>query len=225
MKARTAAARAGASAGALLVAIGSCTDAAPVGAVVIALENGRELTAREFWYADGEIRFTWRGGVVGVPPEVVRAIRADAPSKLRGAAGSVNANTSCATAGACRRTGHRLASSSAMASKDELYDRAVDFVADGNLDEAITTYEQALVIDPGFTDAMHGIAMAYADKGDFERAIEWGKKLVELTPDDTLAHTSLSMFYQRAGMIPEAEAEGAKARVLDWKRQLAEQNK
>jgi hypothetical protein len=48
---------------------------------------------------------------------------------------------------------------------------------------------------------------------------------VELTPDDTLAHTSLSMFYQRKGMIAEAEAEGAKARVLDWKRQLAEQAK
>jgi hypothetical protein len=26
-------------------------------------------------------------------------------------------------------------------------------------------------------------------------------------------------------MIPEAEAEGAKARMLDWKRQLAEQKK
>ena len=48
---------------------------------------------------------------------------------------------------------------------------------------------------------------------------------MEVTPDDTLAHTSLSMFYQRKGMIAEAEAEGAKARVLDWKRQLAEQAK
>ena len=33
------------------------------------------------------------------------------------------------------------------------------------------------------------------------------------------------MFYQRKGMIPEAEAEGAKARMLDWKRQLKEQEK
>jgi hypothetical protein len=28
--------------------------------------------------------------------------------------------------------------------------------------------------------------------------------------------------YQAANMIPEAEAAGAKARVLDWKRQLKE---
>ena len=31
---------------------------------------------------------------------------------------------------------------------------------------------------------------------------------------------SLSVLYQKKGMIPEAEAEGAKARVLGWKQQL-----
>ncbi len=110
-----------------------------------------------------------------------------------------------------------------MATKDELFDRAVDLIADGDLDGAIRAYEEALTLDPAFGDALNGIAMAYADKGMFDEAIAWGKKLVELTPEDTLAHTSLSMFYQRKGMIPEAEAEGAKARMLDWKRQLAEQ--
>jgi Flp pilus assembly protein TadD len=110
-----------------------------------------------------------------------------------------------------------------VARKDELLDRAVDLVADGDLDGAICVYQDAIVLDPTFADAVHGLAMAYADKGMFDDAIVWGRKLVELTPDDTLAHTSLSMFYQRKGMIAEAEAEGAKARMLDWKRQLAEQ--
>ncbi len=104
-----------------------------------------------------------------------------------------------------------------------MYDRAVDLVADGQLDDAIAVYEQAIALDPTFADAIHGIAMAYADKGMFDEAITYGRRLVELTPDDTLAHTSLSMFYQRKGLIAEAEAEGAKARVLDWKRQLAEE--
>jgi tetratricopeptide (TPR) repeat protein len=110
-----------------------------------------------------------------------------------------------------------------MSTRDDLYDRAVDLVADGHLDEAIAVYKEAIALDPGFADAIHGLAMAYADKGMFDEAIDCGLRLVELTPDDTLAHTSLSMFYQRKGMIPEAEAEGAKARMLDWKRQLAEQ--
>ena len=45
---------------------------------------------------------------------------------------------------------------------------------------------------------------------------------VEHEPEDILAFTNLSMFYQKKGMIKEAEAAGAEARRLDWKRQLKE---
>jgi hypothetical protein len=65
--------------------------------------------------------------------------------------------------------------------------------------------------------------MALSELGRHDEAIEAGKRLCDLAPDDTLAHTSLSRFYQAANMVPEAEAEGAKARMLDWKRQLQEQ--
>jgi tetratricopeptide (TPR) repeat protein len=110
-----------------------------------------------------------------------------------------------------------------MATKDELYDQAIDLFGDGKLEEAVATYQAALAIDPGFVDAWHGLAMAYSELQQHDKAIEAGKRLCELAPEDTLAHTSLSRFYQAAGMIAEAEAEGAKARVLDWKRQLREQ--
>jgi tetratricopeptide (TPR) repeat protein len=109
-----------------------------------------------------------------------------------------------------------------MPTKEELYDRAIDHFADGELEKAVETYRAALAIDPGYVDAWHGLAMAYNDLHQYDQAIEAGKKLCELTPDDVLAHTSLSRFYQAAGRVPEAEAEGAKARMLDWKRQLAE---
>src|SRR5206468_915154 len=84
-------------------------------------------------------------------------------------------------------------------------------------------YREALALDPSYVDGWHGLAMAFNELGRHQEAIEAGKKLCELTPDDVLAHTSLSRFYQAAGMVPEAEAEGAKARVLDWKRQLKEE--
>ena len=109
-----------------------------------------------------------------------------------------------------------------MPSKEELYDGAVDLFADGKLEEAIARYEQALALDPTYADAWNGIAIAYNELGRHEQAIQAGQRLVALAPDDVLAHTSLSRFYQAAGMVPEAEAEGAKARMLDWKRQLAE---
>jgi hypothetical protein len=37
-----------------------------------------------------------------------------------------------------------------------------------------------------------------------------------------LAHTSLSIALQNAGQIPEAEAAAGRARILEWKQQLAE---
>jgi tetratricopeptide (TPR) repeat protein len=109
-----------------------------------------------------------------------------------------------------------------MPTKEELYDEAIDLFGDGKLDEAIEKYREAIALDAGYVDAWHGLAMAYNELGRHADAIEAGKKLCELAPDDILAHTSLSRFYQAAGMVPEAEAEGAKARMLDWKRQLQE---
>jgi tetratricopeptide (TPR) repeat protein len=109
-----------------------------------------------------------------------------------------------------------------MADKWDLFDRAVDLVAEEKLDDAVKTYEDAIALDPDFADAWQGLALALNELGRHEQAIEAGKKLCELTPDDVLAHTTLSRLYQAAGKIAEAEAEGGKARILDWKRQLKE---
>jgi tetratricopeptide (TPR) repeat protein len=109
-----------------------------------------------------------------------------------------------------------------MPDKEELYDEAVDLYADDKYDEAIEVYKRALELDPGFTDAVHGLSMCYHAKGDLDSAIELTKRYIEQSPEDILAFTNLSMFYQRKGMIKEAEAAGAEARRLDWKRQLRE---
>lgn len=107
-----------------------------------------------------------------------------------------------------------------MGSKEDHYEAGVDLFGEGKVDEAIAEYKDALAIDPDYVDALHGLAMAYASNEAHDEAIAVGQRICELTPDDVLAHTSLSMLYQKKGMIPEAEAEGAKARMLDWKRQL-----
>jgi tetratricopeptide (TPR) repeat protein len=118
--------------------------------------------------------------------------------------------------------GHRFDTHACMADKWDRFDRAVDLVADGNLEEAVKTYEEAIALDADFADAWQGLSLALNDLGRHEPAIEAAKRLCELTPDDVLAHTTLSRMYQAAGMIAEAEAEGGKARILDWKRQLKE---
>jgi tetratricopeptide (TPR) repeat protein len=109
-----------------------------------------------------------------------------------------------------------------MPSIEELYDQAYDLLCDGEADEAITAYRALLDINPDYVDAVHDLAHAYADKDMLDEAIETAKRLIALTPDDAMGFTILSRFYQQKGMIPEAEAEAAKARVLDWKRELQE---
>jgi tetratricopeptide (TPR) repeat protein len=109
-----------------------------------------------------------------------------------------------------------------MATKEEHYDRAVDCVADGNLDGAVKAYLDAVAADAAYADAWEGLALAYSSLGRHDQAIDAAKRLVELTPDEVLAHTTLSRIYQAAGMITEAEDAGGRARILDWKRQLKE---
>jgi Flp pilus assembly protein TadD len=64
------------------------------------------------------------------------------------------------------------------------------------------------------------LARVLQDTEQYDRAIAVAGRIAALDPDDVLAHTSLSILYQRKGMVPEAEAEAAKARVLGWKQQL-----
>jgi len=112
-----------------------------------------------------------------------------------------------------------------MASIAELLDQAYELLCEGKPDEAIAMYKQVLALDPQHTDALHELAMAYADKEMLDEAIETLKHLAELTPDEPMVYTDLSRFYQRKGMVPEAEAQAAKARMLDWKQQLQEKKK
>ena len=100
------------------------------------------------------------------------------------------------------------------------YYAALDFFAEGEHEHALAEYQKSLDADPEFTEAMHGMARTLQDLNRLDEAITISKRLAELEPDDILAHTSLSVLYQKKGMIPEAEAEGNKARILGWKQQL-----
>ncbi len=103
---------------------------------------------------------------------------------------------------------------------EDRYYAGLDLMGDGKLEEAVAAYRESLAVEPTFTEAMHGLARALQDLQRYDEAIAVAQRITELDSDDVLAHTSLSVLYQKKGMIPEAEAEGAKARVLGWKQQL-----
>jgi tetratricopeptide (TPR) repeat protein len=113
-----------------------------------------------------------------------------------------------------------MSEANARQKAEDHYYAALDLMADGKLEEAVIAYRESLAADPAFTEAMHGLARVLQDLQRYDEAIAVAQQITELDPEDVLAHTSLSVLYQKKGMIPEAEAEGAKARVLGWKQQL-----
>ncbi len=100
-------------------------------------------------------------------------------------------------------------------------ERALEQMAAANAEEAVAAFRAALRADPENFDAYHGLVRALCDLGQTENAVTTALALTVLTPDDPLAHTSLSIALQQAGQIPQAEAAAGRARILEWKRQLA----
>src|SRR6266536_901142 len=103
---------------------------------------------------------------------------------------------------------------------EDRYYAALDLFADGEHEGALEEYRKSIEADPTFTEALHGMARTLQDLERLDDAIEVSRRIADLDPDDVLAHTSLSVLYQKKGMVPEAEAEANKARVLGWKQQL-----
>ena len=114
----------------------------------------------------------------------------------------------------------RMSDQNARQKAEDHYYAALDLMANGDLEKSVAEFQKSIGADPTFTESMHGLARVLQDLQRYDEAIDVAKKITEVDPDDVLAHTSLSVLYMKKGMIPEAEAEGAKARVLGWKQQL-----
>ena len=87
-------------------------------------------------------------------------------------------------------------------------------------EEAIAEYQQALAAKPDWTDVLNALATAQSKLGRQDDAIATIQRAIELDPNDAFAFTSLSIFLQRQGKIPEAESAAAKARMISWKEEL-----
>ena len=98
--------------------------------------------------------------------------------------------------------------------------RGLDQLASGDPVSAIQDFRDAIAADPDNFEAHHGLIRALRDAGRLELSIGAALALTALTPNDPLAHTSLSISLQQAGHVPEAEAAAATARILEWKIQL-----
>ena len=104
-----------------------------------------------------------------------------------------------------------------MTEKEKHYHEAVTLFGKGDLDGSLKAYQKALELDPQYLDALQGAAVAYERKGELDQAAAHCLKVVRNDPNHLLAHTELSIVFQKLGMTHSAEQMGSVARVLSWK--------
>lgn len=96
----------------------------------------------------------------------------------------------------------------------EIYDQATQLKNAGDLPGAVEKLKSILVEHPGHLDTHSALAVYLQRLGDFESAIEHGKKVCELSPNDPFSFTQLSVIYVRCGRIQEAEDAKARAHMV-----------
>jgi tetratricopeptide (TPR) repeat protein len=107
-----------------------------------------------------------------------------------------------------------------MAEAKDHYLSGLKLFGQNRFEDAIAEYGRALEQRPEWAEVLHALATAQSKLGNQEQAIATLERVIRLTPDDPFVYTSLSIFLQRQGKIPEAESAAAKARMLSWKEEL-----
>jgi tetratricopeptide (TPR) repeat protein len=95
-----------------------------------------------------------------------------------------------------------------------LYDEADKLKDAGKLEEAAEKLNELLKADPNYALAHSALAVIYTRLKQHDAAIVHGLKVCELEPNDAFSFTAMSVTFQRAGKILEAEDAMARARML-----------
>lgn len=101
-----------------------------------------------------------------------------------------------------------------MPSNEELYREYERLKDEGKLAEAAEQLEKLLAQDEMYALAHSALAVVYGRLGRHDDAIKHGLKVCELEPNEPFSFTAMSVTFQRAGKIPEAEDAMARARML-----------
>jgi tetratricopeptide (TPR) repeat protein len=101
-----------------------------------------------------------------------------------------------------------------MGTNEELYAEAEALKDQGKLAEAAEVLERLVAQDSKYALAHSALAVIYGRLNRHEDAIRHGLKVCELEPDEPFSFTAMSVTFQRAGKIPEAEDAMARARML-----------
>ncbi len=103
-----------------------------------------------------------------------------------------------------------------MPTNEDLMDEGHSALAIGELEEAVKYFKQVVEQDPQYEDGWQALCMALYKLDRYEEAIVAGKRLAEINVNNQFVWSSLSLAYNANKQKAEAEAAGAKARIISW---------
>ena len=103
-----------------------------------------------------------------------------------------------------------------MPTTDELMDDGNTALAIGELEDAVKCFRQVVELDPQFQDGWHALGMALYKLDRYREAIDAGLSAAKIDPNNQFVWSSLSLAYNANKQKAEAEAAGAKARIISW---------
>ncbi len=89
-------------------------------------------------------------------------------------------------------------------------------LAIGELEEAVNCFRKVVEQDAQYQDGWHALGMALYKLDRYEESIVAGKRAARLDPNNQFVWSSLSLAYNANKQKAEAEAAGAKARIISW---------
>src|SRR5271170_5349319 len=103
-----------------------------------------------------------------------------------------------------------------MPTNDDLMDEGNAALAIGDLEEAVNYFRQVVEQDPQFQDGWQALGMVLYKLDRYVEAIEAGNRAARIDPNNPFVWSSLSLAYNANKQKAEAEAAGAKARIISW---------
>ena len=89
----------------------------------------------------------------------------------------------------------------------EHLNKGTAYLDQGEFDEAIEEYTEAIELDPNYTTAYHNRAFVYSEIGEYDKAIADLTKTIELDPNYARAYYGRGLMYESLGKKAEAIAD------------------
>jgi len=79
---------------------------------------------------------------------------------------------------------------------DVHFEKGVDYINQGDYQQAMEEFNRVISIDSGYVDAYCGIGIAYLNQKKYKKAIEAFEKATALDPDEPIAYYLLGRAYE-----------------------------